>query len=335
MTREIMKAAYIEQPGPPENIIYGDLPKPAPSDSEVLVRVAAVAVNPVDTYIRNGANYWPLPKPFIVGCDLAGKVEEVGPAVTRFKVGDRVWGTNQGLLGRQGTFAEYCAVDEVWLYPIPSNVSDETAAACALVGVTAHLGLFRDARLKAGESIFVHGGSGGVGSMVVQMAKAAGARVITTGGSDEKCEQCRALGADVAVNYKTSDVSAAVKQFAPQGVNVIWETLREPDFDMLVSYLAERGRLVLMAGRDARPPFPVGPFYVKGCSLHGVVMFKATPEELRTCAENMNRWMSAGKLKAQISHRLPLAQAAAAHRLQEQNTLHKQGTLAGKIVLTP
>jgi NADPH2:quinone reductase len=238
-------------------------------------------------------------------------------------------------MGRQGTFAEYCAIDECWLYPTPDDVPDETAAACALVGVTAHLGLFRDAALQAGESIFVHGGTGGVGSMVVQMAKAAGARVITTGGSDEKCARAKELGADVAVNYKTQDVAAAIKEFAPKGVNVVWETLREPDLDALISYLAERGRLILMAGRDARPPFPVGPFYVKGCSLHGVVMFKATADELRACSVDMNRWMSAGKLKAQIGKTLPLAEAAAAHRLQEENTLQKSGTLAGKIVLKP
>ena len=329
-----MKAAYIKQTGPPENITYGDLPTPAPNRGQVLVRTVAVAVNPVDTYIRNGANYWELPQPFIVGCDLAGVVEGVGEGVTRFQVGDRVWGTNQGLMGRQGTFAEYCVVGEEWLYPLPHDVAETTAAACALVGVTAHLGLFRDARLRAGDTIFVHGGAGGVGSMVVQMAKAADARVITTAGSDEKLARCRQMGADAVVNYKTEDVAAKVQEFAPDGVNVVWETVREPDFDTLVSYLAERGRLVLMAGRDARPPFPVGPFYVKGCSLHGFVMFKARPEELRACSEDMNRWMASGQLRAQIGKQLPLSQTADAHRLQEENTLRQTGTLAGKIVLT-
>jgi NADPH:quinone reductase len=118
-------------------------------------------------------------------------------------------------------------------------------------------------------------------------------------------------------------------------VNVFWETLREPDFDQIISYLSERGRIVLMAGRDARPAFPVGPFYVKGCSMFGVVMFKATPEEMRACAEDMNRWMAEGKLRAQISERLPLSEAARAHQLQEDNTLRTKGTLAGKIVLHP
>jgi NADPH2:quinone reductase len=306
-----------------------------PTGTEVLVRVGAVAVNPIDTYIRNGANYWPLPQPFIVGCDLAGVVTAVGPRAARFRVGDRVWGSNQGILGRQGTFAEYCAVDEQWLYPTPPGVAEETAAACALVGITAHLGLFRCAQIRPGETILVHGGTGGVGSVVIQMAKAAGARVVATGGSDEKVGTCRALGADLAVNYRTADVAAAVTQFAPAGVDIFWETLREPDFDAIVGCLAERGRIVVMAGRDARPPFPVGPFYLKGCSLYGFVMFKATADEQRACAEDINRWLADGRLKANISRRLPLSEAAAAHRLQEDNTLRKAGTLAGKIVLRP
>ena len=169
-----MKAAYIKQVGPPENIIYGDLPTPEPRGAAALVKVRAVDVNPVDTYIRAGNVVMPIPIPFIVGCDLAGVVEAVGPDVRRFKPGDRVWCSNQGLLGRQGTFAEFAAVEEQWLYPIPEGVSDEQAAAVSLVGITAHLGLVRDARLKPGEAVFINGGSGGVGSMVIQMAKALG-----------------------------------------------------------------------------------------------------------------------------------------------------------------
>lgn len=330
-----MKAAFIRQTGPASTIEYGDLPTPTPRGAEVLVQVGAVAVNPIDTYIRNGANYWPLPSPFVIGCDVAGTVAAVGPEAKRFRVGDRVWGSNQGLMGRQGTFSEFVAADECWLYPTPAAVTDESAAACALVGITAHLGLFGRAGLRAGETILVNGGSGGVGSMVVQMAKAAGARVLATAGSDAKCEACRELGADVAINYQTADVGEAVKEAAPTGVNVFWETTREPNFEAIVPLLAERGRIVLMAGREARPVFPVGPFYVKGCSLHGFVMFKATPDEQRACADDINRWLAAGSLRPHISRTFPLSEAAAAHALQEANTLQKSGTLAGKIVLKP
>ncbi len=330
-----MKAAYIKQTGPADNIIVGELPDPTVSDGHVLVKVEAVDVNPIDTYVRSGMVAMPLPIPYIIGCDLAGTVVAVGPKVTRYKPGDRVWGSNQGLLGRQGTFAELAVVGEEWLYPTPDGVSSETVVALALVGITAHLGLVRDARLRAGETLFVNGGSGGVGSAVVQMAKAIGARVITTAGSPQKAALCRELGADTVIDYKTEDVVARIKETAPQGINLWWETLREPDFDRAVSVLAARGRMVIMAGRDARPPFPVGPFYVKGCSLYGFAMFNATAEEQRAAADDINAWLVAGKLKANIDRVLSLDEAAAAHRLQEENTIGKSGTLTGKIVLRP
>lgn len=330
-----MKAAYIEKTGPPEVIVYGDREKPTPEGAQVLVRVGAVAVNPIDTYIRSGAIPMPLPLPYIIGCDLAGTVEAIGPEVRRFEVGQRVWGSNQGLMGRQGTFAEYAAVDEQWLYHTPDTVDDPLAAANALVGITAWLGLVRDARLAAGETLFVNGGSGGVGSTVVQMAKALDARVVTTAGSDEKVAVCRALGADLAINYKTQDVDAALAEFAPGGVNVWWETLREPDFERTVGHLAMGGRMILMAGRDARPIFPVGPFYVKDCRLLGFAMFNAPADQQRAAADDINGWLTSGKLKPRIDRMLPLSDAAAAHRLQEENTIHKAGTLSGKIVLKP
>src|SRR5207247_5430677 len=132
----------------------------------------------------------------------------VGAGVKSVTVGERVWGSNQGLLGRQGTFAEYACVHEDWLYQIPDGVSEPEAAAVALVGITAHLGLFRCARLQAGETVFVNGGTGGVGSLVVQMAKAVGAKAITTVGSAEKANLARSLGADGVLNYKSDDVPA-------------------------------------------------------------------------------------------------------------------------------
>lgn len=328
-----MKAAYIEQTGPPEVIRYGDLPVPVPQDHQVLVRVKAVSINPIDTYLRAGVVPMPLPKPYIVGCDLAGVVEAVGSRVRRFKPGDRVWGSNQGLLGRQGTFAEFAAVDECWLYPAPAGVAHEALAAVALVGITAHLGLFRNAGLRAGETLFVNGGSGGVGSMVVQMAKITGASVIATAGSEAKAAICRQLGADYVIEYQKQDVAEAVRQFAPNGVQIWWETQREPDFDRAISCLARRGRMIVMAGRDARPAFPVGPFYVKDCSLHGFAMFNATPEEQEACAKDINRWLAEGRLQPRIDRVLPLAEAANAHRLQEDSTLRKSGALTGKIVL--
>lgn len=330
-----MKAAYITRTGPPEVIVYGDLPAPKPGPTECLIKVGAVDVNPIDTYVRGGIVPAKLNFPFILGRDLAGAVMEVGAQVKRFKVGDRVWASNQGFAGRQGTFSELAAVDECWLHAIPPDVRDEDVAAVSLVGITAHLGLFRDAKLKAGEILFVNGGTGGVGSCVVQMAKAVGARVITTAGSDEKVAACKRLGADLAVNYKTQEVDAAIKTFAPDGVNVWWETLREPDFERVIPLLAMRGRMILMAGREAKPAVPVGAFYTKDCSLFGFAMFNSAAAEQQAAAADINRWMSEGKLKAQIDRVMPLAETAAAHRLQEESTIQKSGALTGKIVLKP
>lgn len=330
-----MKAAYITRTGPPEVITYGDLPDPQPSPTECLVKVAAVDVNPIDVYVRTGMVPTKINFPFVLGRDLAGTVIETGAQVKRFKSGDRVWASNQGFAGRQGTFSELAAVDECWLHPIPPDVRDEDAVAVSLVGLTAHLGLLRDAKLKAGEIIFVNGGTGGVGSCVVQMAKAAGARIITTAGSDEKLAACRRLGADLAVNYKTQDVDAAIKTFAPNGVNVWWETLREPDFERTIPLLAMRGRMVVMAGREAKPAFPVGAFYTKDCSLFGFAMFNSSAAEQQAAAADINRWLAEGKLKAQIDRVLPLSETATAHRLQEESTIHKSGALSGKIVLKP
>ena len=279
----------------------------------------------------------PVDFPYIPGCDLAGTVEAVGESVTRFRPGDRVWGSNQGLFGRQGTLAEYAAVDECWLYPTPEAMSDEQAAAGALTGITAQLGLFRDANLQSGEWVFVNGGSGGVGSQVTQFAKAADAHVITTAGTDEKRELCRELGADVVLDYHAPDlddqITAAVKDNG--GIDVWWETLREPDLPRTIGMMKKRGRIILMAGRDATPQFPLGGFYVNDLRMLGFAMFNGTPEEQRTCAERMNDWFEKRRWKPLIGARFPLSRAADAHQLQEDNTLHKSGTLTGKIVVVP
>src|SRR5260370_790064 len=157
-----MKSAFLEATGAPDVIRYGELPRPAPQQGEILVRVKAAALNPIDTYIRAGVAPMQLPKPFITGSDLAGAVEAVGAGAKRFKAGDRVWGSNQGLLGRQGTCAEYVCASEDWFYPTPAGVDDAQAAAVALVGITAHLRLLQYARLKAGETLFVNCATGGV-----------------------------------------------------------------------------------------------------------------------------------------------------------------------------
>ncbi len=331
-----MQAAYINKPGPCNEIIVGEMPTPQPMQDEYLIRIKAIALNPIDMYIRAGTIAMPLPKQFISGCDFAGVVESVGENCSRFKEGDRVWGSNQGLLGRQGTSAEFAAIKEDWLYPSLEGVDDQQLAATSLVGITAHLGLFRNVNLKAGETIFVNGGTGGVGSMVVQMAKAIGAKVITTVGSSAKEELCRSWGADKVINYKTDDIPKEVKDYTSnQGVNVWFETQREPDFFKIVDLMTARGRIIIMAGRTAQPLFPVGPFYVKGLTLTGFAMFNATPDEQRRCANDINAWLASGKIRSHIGAAFPLSKAAEAHKILEENTLKGAGTLSGKVILLP
>lgn len=330
-----MKAAHLVRTGVPGVIRVGELPDPVPGPREALVRVRACAVNPIDTYVRSGAVAFPLPMPFVVGCDLAGDVVAVGAEVSSLRPGMRVWGSNQGLLGRQGTFAELAAVDERWLYPTPDAVDDRTVAAAALVSITAHLGLVSHAGLRAGETVFVNGASGGVGSAVVQVARALGATVIGSAGTEEKRRRVLALGADAVFDYRRDDLVASAVAAAPRGIDVYWETQREPAFDRAVAMLAEGGRIVLMAGRDARPEFPVGPFYVKGCRMVGFAMFKADWRLQAAAALDINRWLSDGRLRVPIDRVLPLEAAAEAHALQEASTVGRDGTLCGKIVIEP
>ncbi|QDU79242.1 Quinone oxidoreductase 1 [Polystyrenella longa] len=332
-----MKAAVIHQTGAAEDVLkVEELSTPEPAKNELLIAVKAAAVNPIDTYIRSGVIALPLEFPYIVGCDFAGEVVSVGADVKNFKQGDRVWGSNQSLAGRQGTFAEEIVVAEEWAYPVPNGQSFESAAAGALVGITAHLGLFLHSNLQPGETVFVNGGTGGVGSAVVQFAKATGAKVIATVGSGEKKAHCEKLGADLAINYKTEDVDAKIKEFVGEegGIDVWFETLREQDPARTIGLLNKRGRYIVMAGRDSKPPFPIGPFYVKDLRLIGFAMFNASPEEQRDSAKELNDWFTAGKWAPQVGETFPLEKAAQAHQLQEQNTLQGKGSLSGKIIVT-
>jgi NADPH2:quinone reductase len=328
-----MQAAHITATGGPDSIKVGTLPDPVAGPGEVLVRVTASALNPIDLYIRAGTVPMALPNPFIPGCDFAGTVEAAGPGVTDLKPGDRVWGSNQGLLGRQGTLAEKIAVKREWAYPSPPGVTDEALAATALVGITAHLALFRNAGLKAGEFIYIPGGTGGVGSMLVAMAVAAGAKVLCSVGNDEKARLAQSWGAETVV-HRRDDIPARISAFTGgKGLDVWIETQREPDFMTMVPAMAPRGRMVLIAGRAAQPVFPVGPFYVKGLTLTGFAMFNATAQEQAACASDISRWLTEGKIRTPIAGRFPLSQAAEAHRFLEASTLGMAGQVVGKVVV--
>ena len=210
-----MKAAYIDQIGPPEAIRYGELPTPTVGASDVLVRVSAVAVDPVDTYIRSGKLPMRLPTPFIIGRDMVGRVDRVGSAVTRYQPGDQVWCNNQGFDGRQGTFAEELVIDEKLLYPLPDGADKRQVVAFLHSGLTALIGLDR-AQLAAGESIFIAGGAGNVGSAVLQFARGRGAKTFATAGSQAGIDLVRAARGRRRGKYKTEDVVARAAQWLPR-----------------------------------------------------------------------------------------------------------------------
>jgi NADPH:quinone reductase len=329
-----MRAAFIEQTGPPQVITVGEIPCPEPGPGEVLVRVGAAAVNPIDLYLRSGMIPAPLAFPYVICADVAGTVEKLGPGSTRFQVGDRVWGSNQGLVGRQGVASEFASVDEGWLYPTPSGLSDTEAASIALTGITAHLGLFQFGRLKFGETLYIPGGTGGVGSLAIQMAKAVGARVATSAGSPERVQICTQLGADLALNYKTDDIPSRLREFSPEGIDLWYETLRDPNLEISVPLLRKHGRMILVAGRTAKPILPLGAFYTRNCSLLGFAMFNATQAEQRHCADEMIRWLGEGKLKPLVGRTFPLDAASEAHHFLEENSVKGAGSLYGKVVIT-
>ena len=329
-----MKAACVQTQGPASNMQMLEVPTPIPGPGEILVRVKYSALNPIDVYLRAGTIPMLVPKPFIPGSDFAGVVEAVGQGVAKFKVGDRVWGSNQGLLGRQGTLAQYVCTHEKWVYPSPDGVEDSLLAASALTGITAHLAVSDSGQLEAGQRLFVTGGTGGVGSFVVQMARILGAEVVTTAGSDEKIQQCKSWGASHVINHRTENLKEKLAALGAEKPFDVWiETQREPDFDLMVSTMAPGGRMVLIAGRAARPQFPVGPFYLKGLVLTGFAMFNSPPERQRLAALDVAKWLEDKKLEVKLGAVYPLEQASEAHAFLEANTVGMAGKLIGKVVV--
>jgi len=327
-----MKAAFIKKTGSPGVIEYGEQPAPKIQDNEVLIKVSAVAVNPIDTYIRSGKYTFtqPLPLPFIVGCDAVGVIADIGSAVKGFKKGQRVWTNRMGMKGHQGSFAEYISVDAALVYPAPEHVDDVALVAVLQSAATACLGLIRAAMLKASEIIFVNGGAGSVGSAIIQLATARGARVIAATNGSEKMEWCKSLGAELVLDYHKDNYAEKIKGIAPQGVDVFWDTSQNPNFEICVPLLTQHGRIVLMAGSNAHPTLPVGLFYNKECMLRGFSLINAGQLELKGCAEIINRCIEDGKLKAKVAEVLPLSETSKAHSMMES-----EAKLWGKLILKP
>jgi NADPH:quinone reductase-like Zn-dependent oxidoreductase len=218
----------------------------------------------------------------------------------------------------KGSFAEYVSVAQDRLYPLPEHVDLLQAVAVFLPAATAFVGLVRAlGGVHPGQVVLVGGGAGNVGSAVVQLAAAMGARVVATAHGAEDAAWCRACGADAVFDYRDPDLAAAVRAGAPSGVDLVWNTSGHDDLDLEVGLLAHGGRLVLMAGPDQRPCFPVGPFYRKDAPAVGVDILAATPTELEEAAAAINALLAAGRLQMRIARVLPLTEAPAAHHLVE------------------
>ncbi|MFH5805491.1 NADPH:quinone reductase [Alienimonas sp. DA493] len=331
-----MHAAVFTAPGPPEVLQVRELPDPGePGEREVRVRVGAVSVNPIDTYVRGGV-VSPGPAiseetPRTIGCDWAGTVEAIGPAVTRFAVGDRVWGVSRGI-ARDGAAAEVLIEREDLCFPTPDDRTDAQAAALGLAAVTAHLGLFRTGGLSERESgdsfVFVQAGSGGVGSAAVALAAAAGHHVVTTAGSEAKRSACRERGAEIAFDYRDPNLADRLGRFSREqgagGFSVWLEGHRDPDLHVAVPLMRPGGTIVLFAGRSSEPSFPLGALYTRDISLKGFAMFNAAPEELQAAAAGVTA------IEPLIARTYPLAEIARAHADQEAGDTGERG---GKLVI--
>jgi len=322
-----MKAIRVQHTGGPEVMELAEVPVPQPKPAEALVKVSVAGVNSIDGHFRDGSLRTPLP--FIPGQEGAGVVSAVGAQARTVKVGDRVaWS------GALGSYAEYVAASADSLVPLPANITDEQAAAAMMHGLTAHY-LANDAHeLKAGETALVHAAAGGVGLLLVQMARAIGARVIGTASSDEKARQAREAGADEVIIFTQQDFEPEVKRLTGgQGVDVVYDGVGKATFEKNLNVMRPRGMLVLY-GMSSGPVPPVDPAKLseKG-SLYmartTLAHFTATREELLARTGALFAMIADGKLKLRIAKTYPLADAAQAHRDMEARKI------AGKLLLVP
>lgn len=312
----VTTAAYITGHGSADDIRVGELPVPAPGPTDVLVRTEALAVNNVDTLIRSGRYRTHTPFPFVIGRDLVGTLAASGAGVAGFAVGDRVWCNSLGHDGRQGSFAGYTLVPVERLYRLPAGADPVEAVAVLHPAATAHIGLFREARLRAGETVVVAGAAGAVGGCVVRLASLAGAKVVATA-SARDAGWCRSLGAQAVVDYRHPDVMGEVRKAAPEGAAIFWDNAGRNEFEEILPVLADGGRIVVMSGQHGRPVLPIGALYTRDISIHGFVISKASSSDLGAAARVINSLLAAGRLRTRIGATLPLSDAARAHRLQE------------------
>jgi putative PIG3 family NAD(P)H quinone oxidoreductase len=325
-----MRAVVITEPGEPEVLQWQEVPDPVPRPGEVIVDVAAAGVNRADLMQRRGLYPPPPGAPPYPGLECSGRVRAVGEAVTSWRPGDEVCALLSG-----GGYAEQVAVPAGQLLPVPGTVDTPTAAAFPETACTVYANVFEVARLSAGETFLVHGGSSGIGTMAIQLAKAFGARVACTAGSEEKLARCRALGADITVNYRTEDFVAAVRKATDgAGADVILDIMGASYLARNLAVLATSGRLVVIGRQGgSRAELDLGVLQAKRASLYATTL-RARPAQEKAAVvaavrEHVWPLIDAGKVAAVIDRELPMSQAAQAHRVMASSD-H-----IGKILLRP
>ena len=320
-----MKAIRVNEFGGPEVLRLEEVARPQPGPDQVLVRMQAIGVNPVETYIRAGT-YARLPElPYAPGNDGAGVVEQVGPNVNEFKVGDRVY-----IAGSiTGAYAEFTLCKTAQVHPLPANVSFAQGAAMGTPYPTAYRGLFQRADAKPGETVLVHGASGGVGTAAVQLARARGLRVFGTAGSDEGRTLAREQGAHEVFDHRAPDhFEQIMKATGERGVDVIVELLANVNLGKDLAILAKGGRVAIIGSRGRIEIDPRDTMQ-RDADIRGMVLPNTPPAELASIHAALVAGLENGTLRPVIGKEFPLAEAAQAHR-----AVTEPGAF-GKIVLVP
>jgi NADPH2:quinone reductase len=322
-----MKAIEITETGGPEVLTLAELPIPTPGPGQVLIKIAAIGVNFLEIYYREGRYKAPLP--LIPGSEASGTVEKLGPDVTGFSIGDPV-----ASVGVLGSYAEYALVSAAQLVKAPAGLDLKQAAAALLQGMTAHYLLYGAFSLKSGDTALIHAAAGGTGQLLTQMASAIGARVIATVSTQAKAELARTAGADEVILYTEADFEAEVKRLTNgRGVDVVYDSVDKTTFEKSLNCLRPRGTLVLFGGSSgAVPPFDLIQLSAKGSlfiTRPKLQDYIATRGELEERAEAVLNWIVEGKLKLRTEHNYPLAEAA-----QAQIDLASRNT-TGKLLLIP
>lgn len=310
-----MKAILVEEHGGPEQMHVLDVPKPTPGPTDVIVKVAQSGVNFIDVYFRTGL--YKMPTPVELGSEASGVIDSVGAEVTEFAPGDRV-----AYAMVRGSYAEFSKVPAAMVVKIPSGVSFEQAAAVMLQGCTAHYLTRSTYPLRSGDTCLVHAAAGGTGALIVQMAKAAGARVLATVSNAEKAAIASAAGADHVINYTTEDFAAEAKRLTNgRGVDTVYDGVGRTTFDKSLDSLRVRGTMVLFgASSGPVPPFDPASLNPKGSlflTRPSLAHYLATREELLWRAGEVLDLVAKGSLTVRIDAVYPLANAADAHRALE------------------